>query len=210
MIEEADIGTRIQQIRRKKGFTLRVLAGKTNFSPGFLSKIENSKKAPSINTLMKLAKALNVRMADIFGETDPETSVTLVKKNERRELAREGNSFGYCYEALAPHFPNKRMDPYVLKDPPERKRKAIFQHEGQEMLYVLEGKTKFHHGDKEFVLEEGDCLYFNANVPHYGTTIGEKEFKCLLVFYYPEEQAEDLYTTNHFLQKPRRSHRKES
>ena len=92
----------------------------------------------------------------------------------------------YSYQALAPHYPNKHMDPYVLKDPPNRKGKAVFQHEGEEMLYVLEGKTKFFYGDKEFILEEGDCLYFDASVPHYGVALDDKEFKCLLVLYTPE------------------------
>jgi transcriptional regulator with XRE-family HTH domain len=186
MIEEADIGTRIQRIRKEKNLTLRVLADRTGFSQGFLSKVENSKKAPSIGTLMKLAKALSVRIADIFGETDPETNVTLVKNHERREMARNGTNFGYSYQTLAPHYPNKHMDPYVLKDPPNRKSKAVFQHDGEEMLYVLEGKTKFFYGDKEFILEEGDCLYFNSAVPHYGVALDNEEFKCLLVFYTPE------------------------
>lgn len=185
MVNEEEIGSRIQQIRKAKGYTLRELAGKTGFSQGFLSKVENSRKAPSIGTLMTLAKTLNVRMADLFGETEMETTITVVRANERREMARNGTNFGYCYEALAPRFLNRHMDPYILKDPPSRKSKPVFQHEGEEMLYVLEGKTKFYHGDKEFFLEEGDCIYFNSSVPHYGTAIGGKEFKGLLVLYSP-------------------------
>ena len=185
MIEEAEIGKRIQRIRKDKGYTLRVVAEKTGFSQGFLSKVENSKKAPSIGTLMQLARTLEVSMADFFGEAQPDTTVTLVKASERREMARDGTNFGYCYEALAPLFLNKHMDPYILKDVPDRNTKPVFQHEGEEMLYVLEGKTKFFYGDKEYILEEGDCLYFNSAVPHYGVALDEKEFKCLLVFYTP-------------------------
>ena len=187
MIEEGEIGKRIRKIRKEKGYTLGTLAEKMGFSQGFLSKVENSKKAPSIGTLMELAKTLNVRIADIFGENDPRTTVTLVKKHERREMARDGNSFGYSYEALAPQFPNKHMDPYILKDLPGKNSKGLFQHEGEEMLYVLEGKTKFIYGDKEFILEVGDCLYFDSSVPHYGVAQGNQEFKCLLVFYSLEE-----------------------
>jgi len=190
MIEEADIGKRIRQIRKKHGYTLRALANRTNFSQGFLSKVENSKKAPSIGTLMKLAKTLDVRMADFFGETQPDTTVTLVKASERREMAREGTSFGYSYEALAPQFLNKHMEPFILRDSPGRAPKPLFQHDGEEMLYVLEGKTKFFYGEKEFILEEGDCLYFNSAIPHYGVALGDKEFKCLLVFYAPINDQE--------------------
>jgi transcriptional regulator with XRE-family HTH domain len=187
MVEEAEIGRRIQQIRKQKGYTLKALADKTGFSQGFLSKVENSKKAPSIGTLMELAKTLRVRMADFFGEAQPDTMITLVKANERREMAKDGTTFGYCYEALAPRFLNKHMDPYILKDSPQRKTKPVFQHDGEEMLYVLEGKTKFFYGDKEFILDEGDCVYFNSAVPHYGVALGDKEFKCLLVLYTPSQ-----------------------
>jgi transcriptional regulator with XRE-family HTH domain len=186
-IEEAEIGKRVQEIRKQKGFTLRTLAERTGFSQGFLSKVENSKKAPSIGTLMRLAKALNVRMADFFGEAQPDTTITLVRAGERKEMARDGTSFGYRYEALAPQFLNKHMDPYIIKDAPGRKTNTYFQNEGEEMLYVLEGKAKFVHGDKEFILEEGDCVYFNASIPHYGVPLGEKELKCLLVFYSPHQ-----------------------
>lgn len=183
MLGEEQIGKRVQQIRKEKGYTLRSLADESGFSQGFLSKIENSKKAPSIGTLMGLARTLNVRMADFFGEQVSDTTFTLVRKNERRQMARNGTSFGYSYEALAPQFLNKHMDPYILSDPPGRDSKPVFQHEGEEMLYVLQGKTKFFFGDKEFILEEGDCLYFNAAIPHYGVAVGDKEFKCLLVLY---------------------------
>ncbi|RJR44348.1 MAG: XRE family transcriptional regulator, partial [Desulfobacteraceae bacterium] len=47
MLGEEDIGKRVQQIRKEKGYTLRALANESGFSQGFLSKIENSKKAPS-------------------------------------------------------------------------------------------------------------------------------------------------------------------
>ena len=188
MREEKEIGPFIRKLRKDRGMTMAQLAKRTGFTQGFLSKVENSKKAPSIGTLMKLAKTLDVRVADFFGESELDTTATLVKKDERREMARNGTNFGYSYEALAPRFLNKHMDPYILRDPPGRDTKPVFQHEGEEMLYVLEGKTKFFHGDKEFILEEGDCLYFNAAVPHYGVALGDKEFKCLLVLYTPNSR----------------------
>ncbi len=190
MIKEEEIGKRIKQIRKQNGYTLKDLADSTGFSQGFLSKVENSKKAPSIGTLMELAKTLHVRMADFFGEAQPDASITLVKASDRREMARDGTNFGYCYEALAYTFLNKHMDPYILKDSPNRKAKPVFQHEGEEMLYVLEGKSRFFYGDKEYILEEGDCLYFNSAVPHYGEALGDKEFKCLLVIYSPYQTTD--------------------
>jgi mannose-6-phosphate isomerase-like protein (cupin superfamily) len=78
------------------------------------------------------------------------------------------------------------MEPYILTLPVKPKQVPLLQHEGEEILFVLEGTMKFFHGDLEFIVEEGDCLYFDANTPHHGICQGKKEVKCLMVIYTPE------------------------
>ena len=53
------------------------------------------------------------------------------------------------------------------------------------MMFVLEGKMKFFHGEKEFIIEEGDCVYFDGSIPHYGICQSKKEVKVLIVIYTP-------------------------
>lgn len=48
---------------------------------------------------------------------------------------------------------------------------------------VLEGTMRFVHGDKEFIVEEGDCIYFDASIPHFGITEGYNPVKCLMVIF---------------------------
>jgi transcriptional regulator with XRE-family HTH domain len=186
MREDHEIGPFIRELRKERGMTMIQLAERTGFSQGFLSKVENSKSAPSVSTLIKISKALNVRLSYLFGESESETTLTLVKKDERKEMARSGSQFGYLYEALAPQFLNRRMDPYILTHPAHTKITPIFQHEGQELLYVLTGAMRFFHGTKEIIVEAGDCVYFDASVPHSGEPIGDADLKCLLVIYTPE------------------------
>jgi mannose-6-phosphate isomerase-like protein (cupin superfamily) len=78
------------------------------------------------------------------------------------------------------------MEPYILTLPVKPKQVPLYQHKGEEILFVLEGTMKFFHGDQEFIAEEGDCLYFNASIHHHGICQGEKEVKCLMVIYTPE------------------------
>jgi len=40
---------------------------------------------------------------------------------------------------------------------------------------------KFRHGDEIFIVEEGDCVYFDGNIPHYGESYGDQEAVCLMV-----------------------------
>jgi len=186
MIQESELGKRIKEYRMKKGLTLQKLEEKTGFTKGYLSKVENTKKAPPVSTLVILAKALGVSLSEIFGEKEEKSSISHVKRNQRQVVARNGTVFGYSYQTLAHKFYKKQMEPYILTLPVKPKQVALFQHEGQEMLFILEGTMKFFHGDLEFIVEEGDCLYFDASIPHHGICQGKKEVKCLMVIYTPE------------------------
>lgn len=186
MIRESELGKRIQQFRNSKGLTLEELAQKAGLTRGYLSKIERSKKAPPVSTLINIAKALRISISEIFGEAqENNVRISLVKKEERKIIARDGTIFGYAYQTLAHHFRNKHMDPYILTLPVKPKQNTIFQHEGEEMLFVMEGVMKFFYGDQVLIAEEGDCLYFDGAIPHYGICQGNKEVKCLMVIYTP-------------------------
>ncbi len=183
MVDEREVGRRIKARRLGRGITLQDLAKRTGFTRGYLSKVENSTKAPPVSTLIILAKALNVMITEFFAEPLDKSPICLVKKNDRRSITRDGSGFGYGYQTLAHRFHNKHMEPYILNLPMKPKRNALFQHKGEEMLFVLEGTMKFLYGDKDFTVEEGDCIYFDANVPHYGISQGDDEVKCLMVIY---------------------------
>jgi len=186
MIEEAEVAKRIKAYRVARKVTLRELAKRTGFTKGYLSKIENTKKAPPVSTLIVLSKALEISLSDIFGETTDRSPACLVKKKERPVMVRDGTVFGYAYQMLAHKFYNKHMQPYILTLPKGVKENALFQHAGEEMLFVLEGTMKFFHGDNQYLMGEGDCLYFDAAIPHYGVCQGKMEVKCLMVIYTPE------------------------
>jgi uncharacterized cupin superfamily protein len=66
--------------------------------------------------------------------------------------------------------------------PPNAKGTKVFQHKGEEMILVLEGSMDMIIEDKEYHLEEGDCIYFNSSLPHFGRVTGPNEAKCVMVF----------------------------
>jgi transcriptional regulator with XRE-family HTH domain len=184
-VQESELGKRIRHYRLSRGLTLQALANRTGLTKGYISRIEKARKAPPVSTIINLAATLNVSIADIFGDTVEPSSINLVKKDQRRIISRSASKFGYAYQSLALGFPGKRMEPYVITLPAVPKV-VTFQHRGQEMLFMLEGSMKFIYGEKEFIAEEGDCLYFDSNVLHYGISQGNKEAKCLMVIYVPE------------------------
>jgi transcriptional regulator with XRE-family HTH domain len=190
MVSEEMIGRRIKQLRLERGMTQELLASTAGLTKGYLSKIENSRHSPPVSTLISLSRALGVSIDAIFSEEELVTDYTVVRRADRQAVARKGSSFGYSYEPLALHFPNRHMDPYVLTVPAGTKESVEFSHRGEELLYVLKGRLAFHVGDDEIRLEEGDCLYFNSSVRHSGRSIDGGELQFLVVLWTPEEKRD--------------------
>jgi transcriptional regulator with XRE-family HTH domain len=181
---ESEIGRRIKASRINKKFTLEQLANQTGFTKGYLSRIEKSEKSPPLSTLGIIARILGITISFLVGEEEQKTSFGIVKKGERPLIVR-GNALDYSYEAVAHNSPNKKMEPFILTLPLKPKKKTIHQHEGEELLFVLEGTMKFLLGNREHILEEGDCIYFNSSFSHFGESVGRKEAKCFMVIYTP-------------------------
>ena len=79
------------------------------------------------------------------------------------------------------------MEAYILTTPVETDTEPMFTHRGEELYLLLEGKIRFIHGNNEFSVEEGDCLYFDSSIPHRGYVEGDREAKSLIVIYTPRD-----------------------
>ena len=75
------------------------------------------------------------------------------------------------------------MEPFVLSYPSDDALKNAFQHDGEEMLFVLQGKMRFKYGNQELALDKGDCIYFDSGVVHTGESIGDEPLKTLIVIF---------------------------
>ena len=182
-IVESEIGKRIKTFRSKKGITLEQLASQTGFTKGYLSKVEKSTKSPPVSTLGIIARALGITISAILAEENHSVPFCLVKKGERPLISRDGNSSEYSYEAIAYKFPNKSMEPFILTLPVNPKKKKMYRHEGEELLFVLEGTMQFQCNNQEYIVEQGDCIYFDSSLPHFGESKGNQRTRCLLVMY---------------------------
>jgi len=191
-IIEAEIGKRIKAFRTQKRITLEGLAQKTGFTKGYLSKVEKSEKSPPVSTLGIISRALGVTISALLGEDAPRTPLCLVRKGERPLIARDGTAFGYSYEAVAYKYPNKTMEPFILTLPVKPKKRTLYQHEGEEILFVIQGTMKFFHGNEEYVVDEGDCIYFDSGLSHWGESVGPEEVKCFMVICNPATGRERM------------------
>jgi transcriptional regulator with XRE-family HTH domain len=174
----------IKLLRKSKGLTLQDLENITGLTKGYLSKIERSKKAPPYSTLDKLARALGVQINVLTSEKvqkleDPR--IEFVKNGEGRVEHTASRGKGYTYRALATRIIGKNVHPYIIE--PAFEEEAIFQHEGEEFLFVLEGFHELVYDGKKYLMEPGDSVYYDANVPHSGRSVGDKKSKLLAILY---------------------------
>jgi transcriptional regulator with XRE-family HTH domain len=186
---EALITKNIKELRKQKKITLQELADLTGLTKGYLSKIERAKKAPPYSTLNKIAIALDVDAASLLEinfDQSRDKRISFTRKHDRKRIEQlgsvaDGSLYGYRYEALAFDKQGKNMEPYIIE--PAFEDEAIFQHEGEEFMLVLEGKHEFIYDGETYIMEEGDSVYFDAAVPHTGKSLGEKKAKLLAVLF---------------------------
>jgi len=179
-----NLGKKIRKIRTKKGLTQEGLAARSGLTKSYISLLEVGKKIPAISTLSQIAAALGMTIGDCFENTDDSSDVAVVRKNERVQVAQEGTPFGYIYEALSLQKKDRTMDAFIVKVLPGDKSKAKgveFKHAGEEFDFVIEGKIKYIIDNREYVLREGDSIYFDSSMKHRVEALGNKPSLTLSV-----------------------------
>ena len=176
------IGRRIRAIRRGAQLTLDVLAQRTGLSKALLSKIENGKVSSPISTHAKIARSLGVSLSELLREAE-ETRFLLIRKEERKPRSSRKTPYGYSFESLGARWPNKSWSPFLMTyEPlPEPHTSPGFNYEGEEFIYVLEGRLEFFCGESKYELDPGDCLFVDGSLPHGGRALGGKKCLALLL-----------------------------
>jgi transcriptional regulator with XRE-family HTH domain len=187
---EIAIGHEVRALRKNLGITGADLASATGISLGMLSKIENGNTSPSLTTLQSLAQALGVPVTAFFRRFEEVRNAVFVKAGEGVELERRGTRAGHQYNLLGHIGPNASgvvVEPYLITLTADSDVFPTFQHEGLEFLYMLEGSVRYRHGDKLYLMEPGDSLYFDADAPHGPEVLEELPARYLSIICYPEK-----------------------
>lgn len=164
---ETWIGAQVREMRTALGMTMAELAKSASLSVGMLSKIENGQTSPSLTTLQNLAGALNIPLASFFTKFDEKREASYVRAGEGLTIERRGSKSGHIYQLLGASLRNKvRMEPYLITLTRDSDAYPIFQHPGVEFIFMLEGCVVYRHGDKNYRLDPGDALFFDAEAPH--------------------------------------------
>lgn len=183
---EIAIGREVKGFRNKLGMTVVELAKLAELSPGMLSKIENGQTSPSLATLKSLAGALNVPVTSLFRQFEEERGASYVPAGEGIEIERRGTRAGHNYRLLGHTVGGEvTVEPYLIHLTEDSDVFPIFQHDGTEFIYLLEGEMDYRHGGKIYSLKAGDSLFFDADAPHGPENLIKLPISFLSVISYP-------------------------
>ena len=155
------VGALIRARRRQQQLTLEALGKSAEVSVGYLSQVERDHATPSLGTLASIARALGVGI-DYFVSA-PKASAALTRAGERNRFSVDGSSI--IYERLGTDFPGNALSSFVMTVPPGYRSETV-AHEGEEMLYVLDGAITARLEGEEMEMSAGDSLHFRGNRPH--------------------------------------------
>lgn len=161
------IGQEVRFWRNERGLTGAKLAQLSGVSPGMLTKIEQGKVSPSIQTLITVAGALNVPVSMFFHRIEKSRYVSYVPADQRMKVDRLGTRAGHLYEMLGHNVGHSiAIEPFLVILEETAEPYSLFQEEGYKFIHMLEGEIIYRHGERRFPLKPGDSLIFDAMSPH--------------------------------------------
>jgi transcriptional regulator with XRE-family HTH domain len=179
-VSAGKIGSRVRELRRSKGFTLEVLAERSGVSRAMISKIERGEKNPTLVVAAKIAEGFGITLSQLVG-IEERREVIVVPK-ERRMVMRDPAT-GFERQLLSPTFGRKGVE-FIRNMVPEGSTSGEFPPHKRgvvEYIVVERGSLKAILAEEEYLLEEGDAIYFEADVPHRFENAGDGECSYYLV-----------------------------
>ncbi len=181
------VGSRVRQLRLDRGMTMARFAEEANISLGMLSKIEHAQTAPSLNTLVNLARAAAVPLTALFRGLDEEHDLVITKAGEGQEILHEGSSPNRIYQDLGSlRGPNRSIEAMLTTVTADDEHFPLYQHQGVEFLHVLEGSMEYGYGSASYKLDAGDTMQIHGEVAHGPVAILSTPVRFLSIKVYPE------------------------
>lgn len=185
------VGEKIKSLRETKEISIAELAERTGLAEEQINRIENNVDIPSLAPLIKIARALGVRLGTFLDDQDEIGAVVYHKDEEMKETISFSNNAmdtrtHMRYLSLAKSKSDRHMEPFIVDIEATNDTEYILSsHEGEEFIYVMEGVIEVSHGKKNHVIKAGDTIYYDSIVPHHVHGYNGQAAKILAVVYTP-------------------------
>ncbi len=185
------VGEKIKSLRETKEISIAELAERTGLAEEQINRIENNVDIPSLAPLIKIARALGVRLGTFLDDQDEMGAVVYHKDEEMKETISFSNNAmdtrtHMRYLSLAKSKSDRHMEPFIVDIEATNDTEYILSsHEGEEFIYVMEGVIEVSHGKKNHIIKAGDTIYYDSIVPHHVHGYNGQAAKILAVVYTP-------------------------
>jgi transcriptional regulator with XRE-family HTH domain len=178
--ETIDIGANLRKLREDRNLSIRSLSKICGLAVNTLSLIENGKTSPSINTLSKIAKALNIPLTAFFSSGIERNDICYSEKSKAISIEFKSGK----YFDLGSQKTSLPIGPFLISILPKANIDIeIISHPGYEFALCLNGILGYFVKDKRYLLECGDSLLFDASNPHCWYNPSDTPTEFLLVHY---------------------------
>jgi transcriptional regulator with XRE-family HTH domain len=168
--DHMELGEKIRILRKKQNKSIEEISKITGFSKGLISQTERNITVPSVASLWKIAKALNVTMNYFFDESKDNNPI--VRKNERKKIQLQ--NMNRSYELLCPDLKKAIEMLWIEIKPGECSSEDLIRHEGEECGIVTKGTLRILWGHEIYDLNEGDSIYLDSTTPHRYVNVGNE------------------------------------
>ena len=160
----SQIPVRIRELRDIMEISAMDMANDINASMECYAQYESGQADIPISVLYKIASRLGVDATVLLTGEDPRMDTASVCRTGKGVKIERYP--GYEFSSLAYNFKGRTIEPLLVYLDPSREAAAPVTHSGQEFNFVVEGRIKIMVGKKEYSLEAGDSVYFDASLPH--------------------------------------------
>ena len=174
------LGARVRGLRRGRNLTLDELAGLSGVSRAMISKLERGEKNPTLVVAARLAEGLGITLSTLAGME--ERREVIIVPRDKRMVMRDPET-GFERQLLSPNFLGPGVEFVRNKIPPGSTSGEFPPHRKgfEEHLVVEHGSLKAILAGEEYLLDKGDVLYFEADIPHRFDNVGDVECTYYLV-----------------------------
>lgn len=167
-VSAPSIGSLIRKRRHQRGMTLHGLGGASGLSAGYLSQVERDHAVPTLGTLAQIADGLGVGLDYFISTPRPADALSRAEGRARFQVA----SSAIVYEAVTADYPGSEMTSFILHVPPGYVSETV-AHDGEELIFILEGVIEQTLGDEVMQMRVGDVLHYNGMTPHAWANRGD-------------------------------------
>lgn len=185
------IGEKISSLCEFKNITMEELSERTGLATEQIDRIINNIDIPSLAPLIKIARALGVRLGTFLDDQNNGNGPVICRKMDSSDTISFSNNAvdarkHMAYHSLSRSKSDRHMEPFII-DIAEKKdnRFSLSSHEGEEFIMVMQGVLEVSYGNETYILEEGDTIYYDSIVPHHVHTFEGQAAKILAVIYTP-------------------------